>query len=87
MRFITERHEKYRKQKLFPPIHEQEISRAVLCRHGLNIKNISFLYVYFRDGSYLEYRKDTILGWDSLLGKKTLVGTCTHARTSSPPAV
>ncbi|XP_076229063.1 pickpocket protein 28 isoform X1 [Nomia melanderi] len=35
--------------------------------HGLNIKNISFLYVYFRDGSYLEYRKDTILGWDSLL--------------------
>ncbi|KZC05209.1 Sodium channel protein Nach [Dufourea novaeangliae] len=35
--------------------------------HGLNAKNTSFLYVYFRDGTYLEYRKETILGWDSLL--------------------
>ncbi|XP_076685836.1 sodium channel protein Nach [Andrena cerasifolii] len=34
---------------------------------GLNTKNTSFLYVYFRDGTYLEYRKQTILGWDSLL--------------------
>ncbi|XP_078039634.1 pickpocket protein 28 [Augochlora pura] len=35
--------------------------------HGLNVNTTSFLYVYFRDGSYLEYRKETILGWDSLL--------------------
>ncbi|XP_043258439.1 pickpocket protein 28-like [Colletes gigas] len=35
--------------------------------HGLNAKTTSFLYVYFRDGTYLDYRKDTIMGWDGLL--------------------
>ncbi|XP_054014709.1 pickpocket protein 28-like [Hylaeus anthracinus] len=35
--------------------------------HGLNAKTTSFLYVYFRDGTYLEYRKQTIMGWDGLL--------------------
>ncbi|XP_076168591.1 sodium channel protein Nach [Ptiloglossa arizonensis] len=35
--------------------------------HGLNAKTTSFLYVYFRDGTYLEYRKQTILRWDGLL--------------------
>ncbi|XP_076636670.1 sodium channel protein Nach isoform X2 [Colletes latitarsis] len=35
--------------------------------HGLNAKTTTFLYVYFRDGTYLDYRKDTIMGWDGLL--------------------
>lgn len=39
-------------------------------RRGLDVKSTSFLYAYFRDGTYLEYRKQTILGWDSLLGKR-----------------
>lgn len=39
-------------------------------RRGLDVQSTSFLYAYFRDGTYLEYRKQTILGWDSLLGKK-----------------
>ncbi|PBC26347.1 Degenerin protein asic-1 [Apis cerana cerana] len=34
---------------------------------GLNLNSTSFLYAYFRDGTYLEYRKQTILGWDNLL--------------------
>lgn len=34
---------------------------------GLNLNNTSFLYAYFRDGTYLEYRKQNILGWDNLL--------------------
>ncbi|XP_033351843.1 pickpocket protein 28-like [Bombus vosnesenskii] len=34
---------------------------------GLDVQSTSFLYAYFRDGTYLEYRKQTILGWDSLL--------------------
>lgn len=38
-------------------------------RRGLDVQSTSFLYAYFRDGTYLEYRKQTILGWDSLLGK------------------
>ncbi|OAD62316.1 Sodium channel protein Nach, partial [Eufriesea mexicana] len=41
--------------------YDSEITR------GLNVKNTSFMYAYFRDGTYLEYRKQTILGWDSLL--------------------
>ncbi|KOC69152.1 Sodium channel protein Nach [Habropoda laboriosa] len=41
--------------------YDSEITR------NLNIKNTSFLYVYFRDATYLEYRKETIIGWDSLL--------------------
>lgn len=43
-------------------------------RRGLDIQSTSFLYAYFRDGTYLEYRKQTILGWDSLLGKKDFLG-------------
>ncbi|XP_076276103.1 pickpocket protein 28 [Lasioglossum baleicum] len=41
--------------------------------HGLYVNNISFLYVYFGDGSYIEYRTETILGWDSLLGKENFL--------------
>ncbi|XP_026674997.1 pickpocket protein 28-like [Ceratina calcarata] len=40
---------------------ESELTR------GLDVKQMSFLYIYFRDGTFLEYRKRTILGWDNLL--------------------
>ncbi|KAL2721737.1 sodium channel protein Nach-like [Vespula maculifrons] len=33
----------------------------------LDNKNASFIYVYFRDISYIEYRKQNIMSWDSLL--------------------
>ncbi|XP_011631255.2 pickpocket protein 28-like [Pogonomyrmex barbatus] len=35
--------------------------------HGLDVNNVSFVYVFFGDISYVEYRKDSILSWDSLL--------------------
>ncbi|XP_039306787.1 pickpocket protein 28 [Solenopsis invicta] len=35
--------------------------------HGFNINNVSFVYVFFGDVSYIEYRKESIISWDSLL--------------------
>ncbi|XP_028046605.1 pickpocket protein 28 [Monomorium pharaonis] len=35
--------------------------------HGFDISKVSFVYVFFGDVSYVEYRKDSILSWDSLL--------------------
>ncbi|KYN08320.1 Sodium channel protein Nach, partial [Cyphomyrmex costatus] len=35
--------------------------------HGFNINNVSFVYVFFGDVSYVEYRKESIISWDSLL--------------------
>ncbi|XP_011879974.1 PREDICTED: pickpocket protein 28-like [Vollenhovia emeryi] len=35
--------------------------------HGYDINNVSFVYVFFGDNSYVEYRKESILSWDSLL--------------------
>ncbi|KYQ53387.1 Sodium channel protein Nach [Trachymyrmex zeteki] len=35
--------------------------------HGFDINNISFVYVFFGDVSYVEYRKESIISWDSLL--------------------
>ncbi|XP_029662938.1 pickpocket protein 28-like [Formica exsecta] len=34
---------------------------------GLDINNMSFVYIFFGDLSYVEYRKDSIINWDSLL--------------------
>ncbi|XP_012054823.1 PREDICTED: pickpocket protein 28-like [Atta cephalotes] len=35
--------------------------------HGFNINNMSFVYVFFGDVSYVEYRKESTISWDSLL--------------------
>ncbi|KYN32298.1 Sodium channel protein Nach [Trachymyrmex septentrionalis] len=35
--------------------------------HGFNINNTSFVYVFFDDVSYVEYRKESTISWDSLL--------------------
>ncbi|KYN18027.1 Sodium channel protein Nach [Trachymyrmex cornetzi] len=35
--------------------------------HGFNMKNTSFVYVFFGDVSYVEYRKESTISWDSLL--------------------
>ncbi|KYN08319.1 Sodium channel protein Nach [Cyphomyrmex costatus] len=35
--------------------------------HGFDINNVSFVYVFFGDVSYVEYRKENIISWDSLL--------------------
>ncbi|XP_072764610.1 sodium channel protein Nach [Anoplolepis gracilipes] len=35
--------------------------------HDLDKNNISFVNVFFRDRSYVEYRKESIISWDSLL--------------------
>ncbi|XP_014485728.1 PREDICTED: pickpocket protein 28 [Dinoponera quadriceps] len=35
--------------------------------HGLDLDNISIVYVFFGDISYVEYRKESILSWDGLL--------------------
>ncbi|XP_077267511.1 sodium channel protein Nach [Temnothorax americanus] len=35
--------------------------------HGFDINNVSFVYVFFGDISYVEYRKESIISWDSLL--------------------
>jgi len=37
-------------------------------RKGFDINNVSFVYVFFGDVSYVEYRKESIISWDSLLG-------------------
>ncbi|XP_068994279.1 sodium channel protein Nach [Neodiprion pinetum] len=34
--------------------------------HGLDVRNLSLIYVYFRDISCLKYRKDIWLTWDGL---------------------
>ncbi|RLU21701.1 hypothetical protein DMN91_006077 [Ooceraea biroi] len=34
---------------------------------GLNVHNISFLYVYFDDASYEEFRKESNINWDALI--------------------
>ncbi|KAG7200266.1 hypothetical protein KM043_017735 [Ampulex compressa] len=41
--------------------YDSEITR------NLNVRNTSFVYVYFGDVTYLEYRKQSIMTWDSLL--------------------
>lgn len=41
--------------------YESEMTR------GVDIDNASFVYIYFRDVSYIEYRKQNIISWDSLL--------------------
>ncbi|XP_025161043.1 pickpocket protein 28 [Harpegnathos saltator] len=41
--------------------YESELTR------GLDLNNISLAYVFFADISYVEYRKESILGWDGLL--------------------
>lgn len=41
----------------------------VYFRRGLDVHNTSFVYVYFGDVAYVEYRKDSLLSWDTLLGK------------------
>lgn len=46
-------------------------------RRGLDLKNVSLVYVYFGDISYVEYRRENILHWDELLGKSSF----TNART------
>ncbi|KAG5313182.1 PPK28 protein, partial [Acromyrmex insinuator] len=35
--------------------------------NGLNINNMSFVYVFFGDVSYVEYRKESTISWDSLI--------------------
>ncbi|KAI4480472.1 hypothetical protein M0802_014193, partial [Mischocyttarus mexicanus] len=35
--------------------------------HNINNKNASFVYVYFRKISYIEYRTQNIMSWDTLL--------------------
>ncbi|KYQ53388.1 Sodium channel protein Nach [Trachymyrmex zeteki] len=35
--------------------------------HGFDKNNVSFVYVFFGDESYVEYRKESIISWDSLL--------------------
>ncbi|XP_015185582.1 PREDICTED: pickpocket protein 28-like [Polistes dominula] len=40
---------------------------AFACSHNINNKNASFVYVFFRKISYIEYRTQNILSWDTLL--------------------
>ncbi|XP_011699645.1 PREDICTED: pickpocket protein 28-like [Wasmannia auropunctata] len=35
--------------------------------YGFDINNVSFVYVFFGDVSYVEYRKENVISWDSLL--------------------
>ncbi|XP_046142012.1 pickpocket protein 28-like isoform X2 [Osmia bicornis bicornis] len=35
--------------------------------HDLDIKKTSYLYIYFRDSTYIEYHRLPIQGWDNLL--------------------
>ncbi|XP_067203068.1 pickpocket protein 28-like [Linepithema humile] len=35
--------------------------------HDLDVHNISFAYVFFGDVSYVEYRKESSISWDSLI--------------------
>lgn len=40
-----------------------------MCRRGLDVHSISFVYVFFRELSYVEYCKESTISWDSLMGK------------------
>ncbi|KAL0117426.1 hypothetical protein PUN28_010336 [Cardiocondyla obscurior] len=35
--------------------------------HGFDVNNVSLVHVFFGDISYVEYRKESIISWDSLL--------------------
>lgn len=55
-------------KKLFI-FYKQKIFFSTPYRRGLDINNVALVYIFFGDQSYVEYRKESIINWDSLLGE------------------